>query len=69
MRPRKVKVSMSCPFCGREVKKEDPDSDFMVRKHEYLREKKQYFHKTCFQRFYSVRSSEHDRTASSTKSN
>lgn len=69
MRPKKVKISMSCPFCGRKVDVGDSDSEFMVRKHEYLRDKKQYFHKTCYQKFYSVRSSGYDRTASSTKSN
>ena len=69
MRTKKIKVSASCPFCGRVVDKNDADADFMIRNNKYLREKEQYYHKTCYQKFYSVRSSKNDRTTTSTESN
>lgn len=55
MRTKKIKASMNCPFCGKTVDVRDVDADFMIRDNQYLKEKKQYFHKTCYQRFYSVR--------------
>lgn len=69
VRRKKIKCRLNCPFCGRGVDLNDADTDFIIRENKYLQKSRQYFHKTCFQRFYSVRSSEHDRTASSTKSN
>lgn len=55
MRTKKIKANMNCPFCGKTVDVRDVDADFMIRDNQYLKEKKQYFHKTCYQRFYSVR--------------
>ena len=69
MRIRKIKVTDKCPFCGRKVDKTDVNADSIVRENKYLQKSRQYFHKTCFQKFYSVRGSKNDRATTSTESN
>ena len=68
MRIRKIKVTDKCPFCGRKVDKNDVNADSIVRENKYLQKSRQYFHTTCFQKFYSVRGDDGDRATTSTKS-
>ena len=68
VKPRRFKTDARCPFCGRHVDLYDADTDFIIRENKYLQKSRQYFHKTCFQRFYSVRGDEGDRTTTSTES-
>lgn len=68
VRRKNIKNRINCPFCGRSVDLNDTDTDFIIRENKYLQKSRQYFHKTCFQRFYSVRGDDGDRTTTSTKS-
>ena len=69
MRKQRIKNVYKCPFCGRPVCIDDKDTDSFIRENKYLQKARQYYHKTCYQKFYSGEKIEYDRTTSSTKSN
>lgn len=69
MRKKKIQVRQNCPFCGRVVDMADKDADSFIRENKYLQKATQYFHKTCYQKFYSSGEIEYDRTAVSNKKN
>ena len=54
MRKRKTPVRQNCPFCGRAVDITDKDTDSFIRENKYLQKARQYFHKTCYQKFYNI---------------
>ena len=67
MRRKKPKFNHNCPFCGKMVDKTSEDCSSMVRENKYLDRKIQYFHKSCYQKFYSGEKITYDRTTTSTK--
>lgn len=68
MRRKKPKFNDNCPFCGRLVDKNSNDCGSMIRESRYLDKTTQYFHKSCYQKFYSGEKVVYDRTTTSTKS-
>lgn len=68
MRKKKLLIKQTCPFCGRVVLA-DKDADSFIRENKYLQKARQYFHKSCYQKFYSSGDIEYDRTTVSNKKN
>lgn len=53
-RPRRDNsIRTKCPFCGGEVDMYDRNSKYIIRENKYLQKTKQYFHITCYQKFYN----------------
>ena len=64
-----MKNKAICPFCNKPIDFGSRDMQFVARKACKVRPAmKQYFHKSCYQDFYSVRGVIYDRTKKSTKS-
>lgn len=63
-------IRQNCPFCGRTVDITDKDTDSFIRENKYLQKARQYFHKTCYQKFYNIGEEiEYDRATVSNKKN
>ena len=69
MRKRKTPVRQNCPFCGRAVDITDKDTDSIIRENKCLQKARRYFHKSCYQKFYSSGDIEYGRTTVSNKKN